>query len=118
MVLLLATIIGFLLILVVLIYVLPFIKRHSQLQKDYRNISFLPLSPIPFVGNLHVIDQDPPAFFQLLRRMSDICQQQDKGIFCLWYSIWPMIFVCTAKGLEVCTFFLATIMLSFLLVIY
>jgi hypothetical protein len=102
--LLLAIIIGFLLSLVVWIYVLPILKRYSQLRKDYRDISFLPISSIPFVGNLHLIDKRPPVFFQLLCRMSKICQEQDKGIFCLWYAIWPMNFLCTGKGLEVWTF--------------
>ncbi|CAF2784064.1 unnamed protein product [Rotaria sp. Silwood2] len=26
-------------------------------------------------------------------------QQQGKGIFCLWYSLWPMIFACTGESL-------------------
>jgi len=102
MLLLLTTIIAFLLLLLIIVnYVLPVLKRHSQLQKDYRNISFLPLSSIPFVGNLHLIDQRPYVFFQLLCRMAKVCQDQDKGIFCLWYALWPMTFLCTGKGLEV-----------------
>jgi hypothetical protein len=36
--------------------------------------------------------------------MSKECQDQNKGIFCLWYAIWPMTFLCTSKGLEVCLF--------------
>jgi hypothetical protein len=41
---------------------------------------------------------------QLLCRMSKQSQDQDKGIFCLWYALWPMTFICTAKGLEVCIY--------------
>lgn len=97
-------IIIFLLLLFVFVnYILPVFKRHSQLQKDYQNISFLPLSSIPFLGNLHLIDKRPHVFYQLLCRMAKECQDQDKGIFCLWYALWPMTFLCTAKGLEVCT---------------
>jgi hypothetical protein len=101
---LLLTIIIILLLLVIVKCVLPILTRHSQLQRDYRNITLLPLSSIPFVGNLHLIDKRPHVFFQLLRRMSRECQNQDKGIFCLWYALWPMTFLCTAKGLEVCEF--------------
>jgi hypothetical protein len=101
MILLLAIIIIFLLIVK---YILPILTRHSQLQKDYQNISFLPLSSIPFVGNLHLIDKRPDVFFRLLCRMSRECQNLDKGIFCLWYALWPMTFLCTAKGLEVWIF--------------
>jgi len=103
MILLLTIIVAFFLLLIVK-YVLPVFKRHSQLQKDYRNISFLPLSSIPLVGNLHLIDKRPHVFLQLLCRMSKQSQDQDKGIFCLWYALWPMTFVCTAKGLEVCIY--------------
>ncbi len=101
---LLATIIVTSLLLIVN-YILPIFKQHSQLQKDYRNITLLSLSSIPFIGNLHLIDKRPHVFFQLLCRMSKLCQDQEKGIFCLWYALWPMIFLCTAKGLEVCKFY-------------
>ncbi len=100
---LLLTIFLMLLFILILKYVLPILKRHSQLRKDYENISFLPLSSIPFVGNVHQLGKQPHDFFLLLCRMSKLCQEQDKGIFCLWFSLWPMTFLCTAKGLEVCT---------------
>ncbi len=99
--LLLISVIVVLLILIVWSYVRPILKRHSQLQNDYRNISFLPISSIPFVGNLHLIDNRQYVFFQLICRLSKMCQEQDKGLFCLWYSIWPMVFLCTGKGMEV-----------------
>ncbi|CAF3670167.1 unnamed protein product [Rotaria sp. Silwood1] len=31
--------------------------------------------------------------------MAKDCQQQGKGLFCLWYSLWPMIFACTGESL-------------------
>ncbi len=99
---LLLTIFVILLFILILKYVLPILKRQSQLRKDYQNISFLPLSSIPFVGNLHKFDKQPYDFFQLLCRISKLCQEQDTGIFCLWYSLWPVTVICTAKGLEVC----------------
>ncbi|CAF1410201.1 unnamed protein product [Rotaria sordida] len=39
-------------------------------------------------------------FYDLLRRLSTECQNQDKGVYCLWYTVWPIIFLCSAKGLE------------------
>jgi hypothetical protein len=112
---LLLTIFVILLFILILKYVLPILKRHSQLRKDYQNISFLPLSSIPFVGNLHKLDKQPYDFFQLLCRISKLCQEQDKGIFCIWYSLWPVTVICTAKGLEVCIHFtfLSQTILSF-----
>jgi hypothetical protein len=106
MVLLLTIIIVFLLLLLIIVnYVWSLLARHAQLQKDYRSVSFLPISTIPFVGNLHLIDRQPPVFFQLLCRLSKECQKKDKGVFCLWYAVWPMTFICSANGLEVWIFY-------------
>ena len=81
--------------------ILSFLTRYVQLRKDYREISFLPFSSIPFVGNLRQINTRSDLFFRLLLRMSKECQRKDKGIFCLWYALWPVTFICSAKGLEV-----------------
>ncbi|UJR23874.1 hypothetical protein I4U23_026846 [Adineta vaga] len=86
--------------LLILKYILPFLIQYIQLRQDYRDISFLPLSSFPLVGNLHQIDSRGYVFFQLLCQMSKECQIKRKGIFCLWYAIWPITFVCAAKGLE------------------
>ena len=85
--------------------ILSFLTRYVQLRKDYREISFLPFSSIPFVGNLRQINTRSDLFFRLLLRMSKECQRKDKGIFCLWYALWPVTFICSAKGLEVHPFF-------------
>ena len=90
-----------LLLIFIMKYVSPILKRHSQLQKDYRNISLLPLSPIPFLGNLHQFDKKTYLFYKLLLRLGKECQDQDKGVFCLWFTIRPALFLCSAKGLEV-----------------
>jgi hypothetical protein len=37
-------------------------------------------------------------------RLSKECQDQNKGVFCLWYSLWPTVILCSGKGLEVFTF--------------
>ncbi len=102
---LLLTVLTVLFFFVIVTFIRPILVRYGQLQKDYKSISFLPLSSIPFVGNLHVMDKQPHLFCQLLCRMSIECQKQGKGIFCLWYSIWPLIFFCEAKGIEVGTFY-------------
>jgi hypothetical protein len=101
--LLLLTIIIIFLFLAILKFILPILIRHSQLQKDYQNISLLPLSPIPFIGNIHQFDKRQHVFFELLCRMSKECQNQDKDVFCLWYALWPMVVLCSGKGLEVYT---------------
>ncbi|CAF1518303.1 unnamed protein product [Adineta steineri] len=98
MILLLIIIFGILLIIVK--YILPTFIRYLQLKKDYQNISFLPFSSIPFVGNLHLIDHRPYIFFQLMCRLSHECQIKEKGIFCLWYSLSPVLYICSANGLE------------------
>ncbi len=94
--------ISVLLILIIIVkFVLPILIRHSQLQKDYRNISPLPLSSIPFVGNLHQFDRRIDVVFQLILRLTKGCQDQDKGVFCLWTGPKPMVILCSSKGLEV-----------------
>ena len=90
-----------LLLLLVFKNVLPILKQYSQLRKDYQNISLLPISPIPFVGNIHQFDKRTYVFFELLVRLGKECQDQGKGLFCMWYSLRPMIFLCSGKGLEV-----------------
>ncbi len=102
---LLLTIFVILLFILILKYVLPILKRHSQLQKDYENISLLPLSSVPFVGNVHQFDKRTYIFYKLLFRLGQECQDQGKGLFCIWYTIWPMIFLCSGKGLEVHAFY-------------
>jgi hypothetical protein len=99
--LLLLTIIVVLILIVIIKFVLPILIRHSQLQKEYRNITLLPLSSIPFMGNLHQFDKRPHVFFQSLLRQAKESQDQNKGVFCLWCGIWPTIFLCTGEGLEV-----------------
>ncbi len=100
MIILLTTIIALIFILIAK-FILPLLIRHSQLQKDYRNITLLPLSSIPFIGNVHQFDKRPYVFFQLLIRLAKESQDQNKGVFCLWCGIWPTIFLCTGEGLEV-----------------
>jgi hypothetical protein len=101
---LLLTILVVLLFILIVKWVLPNWKRHSQLLKDYQNISVLPLSPIPFVGNVHQFDKRTYMFYKLVFRLAKECQDQDKGLFCIWYTLSPIIFLCSAKGLEVLTF--------------
>jgi hypothetical protein len=90
-----------LLILFIAYYLVPILVRHVKLRRDYRTIPTLPISLIPFVGNLHQFDKRQYVFSRLLLQMAKECQQQDKGIFCLWYSLRPMIFLCTGRSLEV-----------------
>ena len=94
------------LLLFVVYFVTSHLVRHARLQKDYRTISYLPISRIPFVGNLHQIDKEQHLFLRLLLRLANECQQQQKGLFCLWLSIWPNIFLCTGEGLEVHNYYL------------
>ena len=103
MVLLLALIAIFLFLIIVK-FILPKLIDHSQLQKEYRSISLLPLSPIPFVGNLHQFDKRTYVFYELNLRLAKECQHQNKGVYCLWASMRPMIFLCSGQGLEVNTF--------------
>ena len=75
--------------------------QHRRLQKKYQNISPLPLSSVPFVGNIHQLGQQPHVFFEVLCQLSRECQDHGKGLFNLWYSLWPRIFLCSGQGLEV-----------------
>jgi hypothetical protein len=99
--LLTATIFCLLLLLTVVYYIIFPLLRHKRLVKEYRNISFLPLSSIPFVGNIHLIDKRPDVFFHLIFQLAKQAHDKTNGIFCLWYSLWPMVFICSGRGLEV-----------------
>ena len=88
-------------IVVIVYYLVPIFVKRQKLGRDYQNIPSLPLSRIPLVGNLHQFDKRQHLFSRLLLQMAVECQQQGKGIFCLWYSIWPMIFACTGESLAV-----------------
>ncbi|CAF4585304.1 unnamed protein product [Rotaria sp. Silwood1] len=79
---------------------LPILLRHKRLQKDYKNISFLPLSPIPLIGNIPQFDKQHHVFFQLLCRLAKQSQDEGKGLFCIWLGITPRIFLCSGQGLE------------------
>ena len=85
-------------------YVLPYWKQYLELKKDYETISPLPISPIPFVGNVHQFDKRTYMFLKLFVRLAREYQEQGKGVYCIWYSIWPMIVLCSGKGLEVSAF--------------
>jgi len=100
------------LFLLILKFILPTFIRYSQLRKQYRNISLIPISPIPLVGNAHCAGKRPNVFFELLCQTAKECQDQDKGAFCFWYLLWPTVFLSSSKGLEVnifCFFFLSFI---------
>ncbi len=101
MVFLLTITIVFLLVLAVVYYILPVLLQHRKLQNEYRNISLLPISSIPFVGNTVQINKEPPVFFRIICQLAKQCQDQGKGLFCLWYTLWPMLFLCSGQGLEV-----------------
>ncbi len=82
-------------------FLLPLLLRYARLRRDYRTIPGLPLSPIPFIGNLHQCDSKIDVFYRFLQRMAKQCQEQNEGIFVLWYSLWPVLIVCSGDGLEV-----------------
>jgi len=95
------TILCLLLLLAIIYYILPPLQRHKRLLQDYRNISFLPLSSIPFIGNLHQFDKRPHVFFRLICQLAKQSQDQGKGLFCIWFGITPRLLLCSAQGLEV-----------------
>ncbi|CAF1047671.1 unnamed protein product [Rotaria sordida] len=101
MMLLSLSIICTVLFLFVIYYLVPIWIKYTKLRRDYRNIPSLPISRIPFVGNIHQFDQRQHVFSRLLMNMARECQkeQQGTGLFCLWYSLWPMIFACTGETL-------------------
>ena len=99
--LLLLTLTVILISILIVKFLIPIFVRHSQLKKDYQNISILPCSSIPFVGNAHQLSQQPYLVCRLFQQLARECQDQDKGAFCLWFALWPMIVLCSAKGLEV-----------------
>ena len=113
-------IIVILLLLLTVKFVVSILLRYSQLSKDYRDISLLPLSPIPCVGNLHLIDKRQYMFYRLIFQLAQECQNQDKGVYCIWLAWSPLVFLCSGKGLEVSTLleFLSNTMSSFDLDIY
>lgn len=98
------TILCLLLLLIIIYYILPVYQRYKQLMKDYRNISYLPISSIPLVGNLHKFDKQSHVFFQQLCQSAKQCQEQGKGVFCIWIGITPRLFLCSGRGLEVVLF--------------
>jgi hypothetical protein len=104
--LLLSLILVAILLILIVKWVLPIFKRHSQLQKDYENISPLSISPIPFVGNLHHFDKQTHIFYKQVLEWAKQCQDEDKGLFCIWYALVPIVFTCSGKGLEVLIFYL------------
>lgn len=77
--------------------------RHTQLRKDYRAIPSLPISRIPFLGNIQQIGGEGYVFLRLILQMANECQEQKKGLFCLWYSLWPIMFMCSGQTVEVKT---------------
>jgi hypothetical protein len=90
-----------LILIVIVKFISPILIRHSQLQKDYQNITLLPLSSIPFIGNLHFIDKRSHIVSQLFLRLAKECQEQNKGVYCFWFGLRPTIILCSEKGLEV-----------------
>ena len=88
-------------VLIVLYFVVMNLMRHAQLRKDYRTIPSLPVSPIPFLGNIRQIGGEGYVFLRLILQMASECQEQKKGLFCLWYSLWPIMFMCTGQTVEV-----------------
>lgn len=85
----------------VVYYVYPFFRRREQLLKDYRTITPLPFSSIPFLGNLHLFDKRRHVFFQFLCQLSKQSQDQGSGLFCLWFGVAPRVFVCSGEGIKV-----------------
>lgn len=82
-------------------YILPTVQRYRQLLKEFQNITFLSLSKIPLIGNLHHFDKRPYMLFRLVCRLAKQAQDQNKGLFCLWIGIRPRLFLCSGQGLEV-----------------
>ncbi|CAF3258747.1 unnamed protein product [Rotaria socialis] len=100
MVFLASSIISIIFFLFIVYYLVPVWMKHIRLRRDYRNITYLPISRVPFVGNIHQFDKRSHVFSSLLVRLAKLCQQQqEQGCFCLWYSVWPMIFACTGQNL-------------------
>ncbi|CAF4083424.1 unnamed protein product [Rotaria sordida] len=85
MMLLSLSIICTVLFLFVIYYLVPIWIKYTKLRRDYRNIPSLPISRIPFVGNIHQFDQRQHVFSRLLMNMARECQkeQQGTGLFCL-----------------------------------
>lgn len=92
----------FSILLLIYLFRSPLIRTH-QLRKEYENITSLPISSMPLIGNVHQFGKTGAEFYQLLLRLSAQCQEEKKGVFCLWYSTIPMIFLSSHEGLEVCT---------------
>ena len=93
------TTIVFIIFIALVKFILPILKWYFQLKGEYRDITLLPT--IPFVGNIHQINGTPHQLFQLVIRLSKACQDQNKGLYCIWYLIWPMVVICSGDGLEV-----------------
>jgi hypothetical protein len=100
MLMLLTTII-IVIFIVIMKFVLPILKKYFQLQKEYRDITLLPLASIPFLGNVHQLNNEPHVLFQLFIGLTKTCQDQNKGLLCVWYTLWPMVILFSAEGLEV-----------------
>jgi hypothetical protein len=111
---LLLTITVLVFIILIVKFVLPFLRRYSQLKKDYQNISLLPISSIPFIGNLLQYDKDPHLLLQLVLRQTKECQDQNIGAFCFWTVFWPIVFLCSANGLEVFENFIIFFLINFI----
>ena len=102
MVLPLLTIIALLFpVLLILYYIISALQRYKHLVKDYQNITFLSLSKIPIIGNVHHFDKRPHLVFNLICRLAKQAQDQNKGLFCLWIGMTPRLFLCSGEGLEV-----------------
>lgn len=101
-------------ILIICYYLVPSWNKYRNLRQDYKNIFSLPISAIPFVGNLHQLDKRQHVFSDLLLKMSSECQKQGQSLFCLWFSLWPMVFACRGRALAVSIDIYSSIEIQFL----
>ena len=88
-------------VLLILYYIISALQRYKRLVKDYQNITFLSLSKIPIIGNVHHLDKQPHLVFNLLCQLAKQAQDKNKGLFCLWIGMTPRLFLCSGQGLEV-----------------
>jgi hypothetical protein len=111
---LLSIIVLLFLLFLILYHIISALLERNRLLKDYQNISFLSLSPIPFIGNVHHFDKRSHVVFQLFCQLAKQAQDQNKGLFCFWFGLKPRLFLCSGQGLEVYSYPIISISKYFL----
>ncbi|CAF0836423.1 unnamed protein product [Didymodactylos carnosus] len=81
----------------IVVYILNLFRKHAVWKKAYESIPSPPC--VPLMGNLHLLSSERDSFLRLL--MATASKYSEQSCFCIWYSIWPIVVLTNADGLEI-----------------